>query len=661
MSADPAKARALCDEAIAKALEYGADFKTGKWEGQKDGKVPDGWTKWAKEFQSRMDEDLAAEVWELWEKERTRDNALPVEMKSENEQLVFEWTVDEDIEVTSKGINILHYPRKGDPEVTPIIGGLIKPLGRALVDGDELIEFVYDGGYTAVTLPEMIKLLKDRGSIFDRRADGVLSFVVSQMATTSRIVHSCYGIYDDIRPPRLTLNYDVHPKTDDQKLACQQISKNFSFRPWKHRYMDSYEEFNDLFKPFEVRPIIGAQIMANFNEILRCQGLLCPDIYDWSIHSDTGKTDKAKAYTTLLYGMLAVDGETIESTYRTGSLRSAYNGVVAINEVETIKPKIWSGMKTAPESVIALRRGTPSQGMNTYYSRATFNYTANRLMIHRPDVLKRIIVVHSTDDDSELQMRWRHKDKFDALMNCLKPMGFRLLEELLARNRVFQTRETLLQEIAKNSLVIRKIAQVDEHPLMSSRSDIWGLNFTGNQAWDWLCEICDTPHESLSPDEFYKLVVKPNETSTFESAHDPVEVFLEWFSGWRTRHTKSRRSYDNAGYVETEYVLGQDADFVSEQLPVPCYYVTDTILEEYNKDRQDYQFGSLKSLAVQAADYAGVDSADVLSKDGYPKVIKMNTVPRRAAFVPKDPTPHRKVVPKTKSEDEDGDGLEEEE
>jgi hypothetical protein len=668
MSIEPAKARQICDEVIAEIQKHGFDMATGKWNGQDGGKAPDEWVKWLEVVQSRMDEDLASAVWTLFTEERTRQQLPPDAAAGDKtakpavETYEYEWTPTENIVWQPDGIVIRYYPKKGDCQDTPIIGGLVRPLARSLVDGEELVEFVYDGGSTATTLPEMIKLLRNRGQIFDRRAEWILSFLVSKMATTRRVVHATFGVYDDLVPGQLTLNYDVHPRSADQVLVCQQVSPNFKFAPWKHRYMDTYESFNDLFQPFEVRPIIGAQIMANFNEIMRSVGWMCPDIYDWSYHSDTGKTTKADAYTTLLYGTLGIDGETLESAYRMGSLRASICSVIGIHEVENIHQRVWSGMKSAPESPIALRRGTREQGMNVYGSRATFNFTANRLIIRRPDSLKRLIVVHSKDDLVALEKRWRHKSKFDELMANMKPMGFRLLEELLTFNPVFQSRESLIREVAKNSLIIRKIARADEHPLMSSRCDLWGHNLTGNQAWDWLCKICETPHVGLSPEEYYKQVIKVNDIATFESAQDPVEVFLEWFSGWRSEHTRPRRSYDNFGYVDTTYVQGKDELFVEDTLPVPCYYVVEYLIEEYNKKNQANQFGSLKALTLQAADYAGVDPASVLDKDGYAKVIKIGGVTRRVAFVPKDPTPHRKVTPNTPSEEDDhDDDFEEEE
>jgi hypothetical protein len=663
---DPATVRALCDKAMAKATEFGVDFKTGKWKGGKD--PPQEWKDWVQRFWSSLDEETKAEVQDLWDRAQ-RQEIIPVleEPPPAKREFEFDWTADTNVLWTEQGILTKLYPPKGDPKLTPIIGGRVEPLGRAIVDGVEKIEFFSDGGgYTATTLPEMIKSLRNRGCIFDRSAEGILSFVVSKMATKSRIVHSCYGVYDDVKPPYLTMNFDCHPTSDDQKLTFQTMSPNFNFSPFKNRYIDSYEEFNDLFKPFEIRPILGASVMGSYNELLRSDGRLCPDLYDWSFNSDTGKTGKAKVYTELMYGMLSVEAEAIEKPFRMGYLREAYNGILGINEVENLKREVWSSMKTAPESKIALRRGTPSLGMVLFKSRATFNMTANRLMIRRPDQLKRLIVVHSTDDLSELQnIRWKHKSKYDQLMGSLKPIGYRLQAELLSFNPVFRTRETLVQEIARNSLTIRKIAKADDHPLMSSRCDIWGHNYTGNRAWDWLCKHCDAPHESLSPEEYYEQVVKPNDIATFESAQDAVGVFLEWFSGWRSKNARTRRSYDGPhSYVDIEYIQGENELFTAVSLPVPGYYVTEFLVEAYNKENPDNQFGSLKGLTLQAADYAGIDAKEVLGSDEFAKVIKLKELgqSRRVAFVPKSFIPNRKVASTKESEEEDqDDDLEEDE
>lgn len=632
----------LCDRLVNELERYGFDMTEGEFPGQV---VPKEWTAWLERFHASLSEELREEVYTLFHRRRNeRIQAYLTTMfgTAKEEEKVHYWTPKEDIIWKPTGIFTRITTSRGETLDTPIIGGYVKPVAVCDIEGEERIEFVGDGWATACTVPEMIKQLRDKGLVYDRRAEWVLSFVVGRMTSKKSIVHPVFGIFDDLYPEHLTINYNLHPLTEEQKLAAQEIQPNFK-QMWKHRYIDAYCDFIFKFRPYEVRPIVGQAVMAPLGLVLKRHGYMLANIIDWTFTSDVGKNMKGQAFSTRWTGLSTVSGDTLESPFRLGAISDAACLLRNVNEVENCPQKVWSALKDAPESMVALRRGTASQGMNIYHARAVLDLTANRQMIRRPDLLKRFFVIHSCDDIATLERRWAKKERFEAVVADLKPIGFRGWEELLTWDmNHFYSLERLMAQIDAASAILGKISKADDHPLGAARCDAWAVNLIGNQAFDFLArEVCEAPHLRLTPEAFYSEVIKPIEVPMKETARDPIEVFLSWFGGYRIDHTKTRRANDGSGSFDLEYVLGEGVLFescggdVTLGLP-PGWWIVEELLQRHNKMNTGFQFGSLKELTLQGANFAGIDPKLVLGADGKTKAHRFEKAGvAKAGWVPK--------------------------
>jgi len=528
------------------------------------------------------------------------------------------WTPDE--------IRLVFNPGEKSERERCVLTGCVRPLARLRVDGEVYYRWEVDGEEMTAKVDDFLDRLRGEGRILCRsRAQDVLSAVASGMVEGTEERRATYGVYAD--GDELQLCEDPLPVKDEQTHVWEQVREQVGRTATKEE-IQAYIDMLDLWYLYEVLPALGLGLAAPYTPVLRTTGCFVPHLFHYAPESDLGKSLVAQMASQRMFGIEEISGEGIESHYRLAAHLDSIALPLCVEEADKLKESLLPIVKSSAEQWIAAKRGTKELTMERYSSRAVLIMTGNTLPTEAESVLKRILTVRF--DSSARGERRRNARVARGKFEELRPIGFWLERNYLAK---YPSRKELLEAVRRYADLIAAARPKWESP---RRPQAWAVVYLGLTILEEGCRTVGIEWEAPSTEEFVRSVVDPVERSTWESRRTNVERFVDWFEMWRSGHTRTISGTEGFSH-ETQ---GEDEIWKEGTIDVgdevrEGFWITSPLLDDYNKHaRPGEQIHTLKELAVQAADAAGIPYDLVLeTKTGTVNKVKFGGRSKRAAFL----------------------------
>jgi hypothetical protein len=529
---------------------------------------------------------------------------------------------------TAHGINLVYNSGTKNEHEAKVIVGCIEPIARLRVDDDIYFRWVMDGAEVIARVDDLLDDLRGRGAILLKsRAQDALSAVATGMVEHTETRHATYGVYAD--GDLLRLCEDPQTVKDEQAKTWEEVKPNIQTEASKER-IETYVEMIKAWHPFEVLPAFGLALAAPFTPVLRREGVLVPHIFHYAPESDLGKSLVALVASLKLFGVSEISGEGIDSQFRLAAELDSVALPIAVDEADKLNNRVLPIVKESAERWICAKRGTKELGMIRYASRGVLIMTGNELPTQSESVLKRILTVRF--DASAKRARRMKAQEVRKTFNALKPIGFDLVRRYMLEH---PDKAGLLATIQGYASEIEAARVEWASP---QRPSAWAVVYFGLKIFEKGCRAVGIAWEAPATRDFVESVVDPVEATTWESRRTNVERFVDFFEMWRTTHTRRvQGTHESWNEVQGKDEIWKETALVVSGETVEGFYVTSPLLDEYNRQHTRLPgegIPSLKELAIQGADQAGIPNDQVLdSSHKQCPLVKFSGHPKRSAFV----------------------------
>jgi hypothetical protein len=560
------------------------------------------------------------------------------------------WEIEEGRSIiwTPRGISV-KIDRGNNVLTLPVIAGYFRPWRSLVVESWTYFEVgLTPTDRVTASAEDIYKRLERDGRIRKRRfGHDVVAETLNEMAVPSGVAHPVYGIYDNGEGVLEECLAPV-PIRDEQFTVHEDIKDGLQYEPRVDDFA-AWARFAAHFDRYEVLPAMGLSAISPVVHTLRANDRFVPHVWNYSLAHGLGKSTVLIAFSRELWGREQTTGSGIDSRFRMSAVLDGSTVPLCVEEGETLNLRLLGpDLKASAERPIVTRRGSTAMNMVPFGSRCCLFVSGNKLPARSGPLLSRLLAPRF--NSSRVEERKRRKPEMDSDFAQLRPIG-RALGRTIIRDH--PRIDSLLLHIhdLERKITARGAATGDIR-----RPQAWAVVYAGLETWASAAAFANAPWELLPLSQFIDEVVVPVDNSTYDSEETVVDAFRSWFEMWRAknvvRSTVIQPSYGSrAEQLErTEEIRGKGSLFVDGYLQVdpkrkiPGYWVTQSLLSEYNKQAAtDLCIGSLKELAIAAADQADYGHDQVLEPSGQVKKAEFEATTEfreirraRAAFVPRD-------------------------
>ena len=494
--------------------------------------------------------------------------------------------------------------------------GKFQPVRRLILDGNHFYEVDFGDNFIG-EVPEIISQMKKRGGVLNNfLITDAVNGVLADSGIETVYGHATYGVYR--RGNELYYCTDPYPKTDEQKLICNEMKHGFDQKLTKDE-LQKYADMLQYWDSYEVLPAMSWGIMASFAYVLRKKGVMFQFLWHDSLESDLGKTTVGLIFSSYLWGIPDSSGDSLASAFRVSDTLDSVGGLRVINEAEKIpwRSSVGQILKQAAERPMANKRGTSSGGSEYYLSRAGFIVTSNGFPITSGNDLIRIYKIEfNVDKKKERQENRKISQQLSQRLRKLKPIGYKLVQQEL--KNIDYSMKTLVDRIENYGDQIVDSINV---PIKSNRRVTgFGIMYEGLKAWERVFNEYGINWKAPSIKEFSNTIAAKIEQFTFESKIPPITEFLFWFENYRdtpSGEMKFKKTWDEKN-IE---IIGDKIDGV-----VICY----PILTEYKRQTKDQSLNNLADIARYVSSISGYPVNEIY----HPRRFIVGEKTKRAVFLP---------------------------
>lgn len=517
-----------------------------------------------------------------------------------------------------------------------VISGHFRINKKYDIDGFTYFDVSVEKRQKIMSMESIIKLLKTEGKVLK---SGLLNDTVQTIASQIKNVgtgYSAIGIYENNEKLELCLN--PIPISDEQDMIWSKIKdKEIIDYKVKKEDIEAYIQYINYYHPYETYPIMGLSVMAPYNLIIKEYHILVPILYILGKRRSIGKSKTVSVFTEKLFSMDMTSAERLNSEFRFNEIMNSACLPQGFDEGERIDFDKMITIRESCENKMISSRGRPDLTQIRYFARLSPFFTGNDLNAKKPETLKRLFVIHF---DGE---RWKNEDyinnskKIDELVNTLNPIGYEIMKQSIT---MFETKSKLYNAIKVCKELLQQEMQFED----VTKPWGWGVCYLGLKVWEKVCKKYDVDWKLPTIKEFVNDVVKKVEGSTWEGKEESAIAFRDWFDGWLQRHT--RMEQDPAGGLGIKRILGEGEIikyYVIEdnnEKRVSGYWITNTILQEYNKDIKSMNLppiSNLKRLAESISQEFNIELEKIAEiRDGKSsgKSTNIGGITKIATFIP---------------------------
>jgi hypothetical protein len=550
-----------------------------------------------------------------------------------NAPMAFKRDESSEIEWSREGIRIFFHSNMHGKDITnpvTVIDGCIKPIAEYRLDDDVFFEFELEGEIIKLKIDEAMKLLRQRGMVFNGKyATDALSIVSRNMTRNRKIEgHTTYGIYSD-DDGRLKVCKNPNPILDDQISAWKQMECCARYKLTKED-IERYIRLLGFWHKYESYPSFGLTFAAPFTPILRRNDVLVPHIIHYSQKVSIGKSTTLLACSKYMWGMDSISGDGLNSEFRFLSKVDSAAILICVEEAEKIDEKLSAIIKESAERWNAGDRGQKNLGMKKFYSKGVLGMSCNELssIFNREGVIKRCLIVHYDSDPILIEKRMERSQELESLMSSLNPIGYQITDWAVAK---FGTKENVLEEIRE---IRKKILDLNVRWKEPKRTEIWAIVYFGLKIFEHACQKMDVDWNAPSIREFYDEVINIVEIKTWETQIKPIEKFEAWFAEYLVRCTH-HNNYTGETNIEGENILFKEDTLSINGESVRGYWVMQAILEKYNREMKE-RISTINELAIASCDYNRLSRDICMERNGKTykaKQIRYRKERNRSAFI----------------------------
>jgi DNA polymerase I len=499
-----------------------------------------------------------------------------------------------------------------------VFKGKFLPLRKLVLDGNIYYEINFGDDYIG-HVTEIINVMKQRGGVINQRElSDAVNAVLSHLSLDTVIGHCTYGIYrnDD------QLNYCTNPfpKSDEQKLICNEMKKIFSCQITKES-LQQYLEMLNFWDSYEILPAMSWGIMASYAFVLREKGIMFQSIWNDSLESDLGKTTVGTIFSSKLWGIPDASGDSLASAFRVSDTLNSVGGLRVINEAEKIpwKSSVGQILKHSAERSIANKRGTSSGGSDYYYSRAGFLITSNGFPISSGNDLIRFFKIEfNIDKKKQRQQNRKVSQQLTKQLRQLQPIGYGIIQHHLSDIN-FSLKELISRCNHYGDLIVDKVAM----PIKSDRRVTgYGIMYEGLRCWERVFQKYGIEWQAPTITDFCKDIVEKIETFTFESKIPPITEFLYWLENYKD---------SPSGEMKHNNTWAEKTITISEK-EVLGLLICHPVITEYKRQTKDHVLNNLADIARCVSSISGYPVTEIY----HPRKFKINEKTKNAVFIPNE-------------------------
>lgn len=493
------------------------------------------------------------------------------------------------------------------------------------IDGNTMYEFSIEKKGLIMGIDEILTQLKADGKISKGALVRDTLQIMAGNIKDVEIGHSAIGIYEDSE--KLVLCLEPIPLTDEQRTLLKILKTTgvFNYKA-KRGDIEKYVQLLSYYHPYEIYPIMGMAMMAPYNLILKDYRILIPFVYLYGKETSIGKSLILQVFTSKLFGVPIKSANSLESKFRLNIVMDSACLPRGFDEGESINFDKKEEIRESCENKYTSSRGRADLTMANYMARLSLFFTGNDIHAKKRETLKRFFIIHYDETRKKGEHYKKKSSEVEALYIDLKPIGFEITKYGL---HYFKTKEKLYNTVMKYKEILQSKVNFSD----ATKPWSWSVCYVGLLIWDKFCKEYDVDWHAPTIDEFAKIINKV-EISTWEGVEETVMAFRDWFDGWL-----SDRTYKGEEGIES--IKGDGKTWKYDNIegddgPIFGYWITNTILQDYNKNALHsgtLQISNLKKLAETISQVFNIE-VKLIADLNSGKLVKFGMVRKRATFIP---------------------------